>query len=325
MQLGIIVIGAGDMGSKHAQHWHAAGARVVAVCDPDLSRAQAAADLVGADAVADYRTLLDRADIQAVSVCTPTFLHPSISIDCLNAGKHVLCEKPIALKLEDAERMKAAAETNNCELRVGFMRRFDPAIAILRDRLNNIGQPVFVSVQISAGIRPKHAMHDPKANGGPIIDMLCHHFDMWHDLFGTYPTLAYAKGNSFASNKAELEHLNTKATDTAIVVLEFPRGDTASIHISWGLPSGVPASEHYVYTGPDGLLMVDWNNIKNRIAFYNAEEPLVWHEESDGWQHEIAQFHAELSQTSKRKVASADDGIRALELSLEILATIEGR
>lgn len=325
MQLGVIVIGAGDMGSKHARHWQTAGANVIAVCDPDLGRAQVSAELVGADAVADYKTLLARADIHAVSVCTPTFLHPNISIDCLKAAKHVLCEKPIALTIEDAKRMKAAAEKNKRELRIGFMRRFDPAVQVLREKLDKIGQPVFMSVQIPAGIRPKHAMHDTKANGGPIIDMLCHHFDMWHDLFGYYPKFAYAAGQTFAQNKTELERIQTKAIDTALIVLEFPKGHTASIHVSWGLPAGVPITEHYVYTGPEGLLKVDWNNEKNRIAFYDNETPQVWHEESDGWQHEIAQFYKELTQSAPRLVANADDGIKALELSLEILDMIEER
>ena len=175
--LNVMVIGAGDMGSKHALHWQAAGAKVVAICDPNEARAKASADLVSAKVVTNYKSLLADKDIHAASVCTPTFLHSSISIDCLNAGKHVLCEKPIALTLNDAQMMKQTALNNQSELRIGFMRRFDPAIQVLRKKLKHLGTPVYVSVQIPAGIRPKHAMHDPHGNGGPIIDMLCHHIE----------------------------------------------------------------------------------------------------------------------------------------------------
>lgn len=318
-----MVIGAGDMGTRHARHWQAAGAKVLAVCDPDITRAQLSAEAVSAKAVDHYQDLLANQDIQLASICTPTFLHPAISIACLNAGKHVLCEKPIALTLPEAYRMQEAAKRNQRELRIGFMRRFDPTLTVLREKLEHLGAPLYISVQIPAGIRPKAAMHDKNANGGPVIDMLCHHFDMWHELFGTYPQLAYAKGSCLAQDKAELQQIASKAIDTAMVVLEFPQGHVASIHVSWGLPATVPISEHHMYTGPGGLIAVDWDNENNKLSFYQTKHQSVWQEPVDAWQGEIAQFYGELRHHLPRKLADAEDGIRALRLSLEILAEIE--
>ena len=97
--LGVVVVGAGDLGTRHALHWHAAGARVVAVCDPWLERAAEVAAEVGAEAASDPGDYLQRSDVHVVSVCTPTFLHESYTVAALEAGKHVLCEKPAALAL----------------------------------------------------------------------------------------------------------------------------------------------------------------------------------------------------------------------------------
>ena len=85
----------------------------------------------------------------------------------MDAGKHVLCEKPIALELADAHAMKRAASQANKELRVGFMRRFDPAYGNLLDACARIGSPILAHATIAAGIRPKRLMHDATANGGP--------------------------------------------------------------------------------------------------------------------------------------------------------------
>lgn len=322
-KLGVIVVGAGDMGSKHARHWQGAGAKVLAVCDPDLGRAQQSGSLVAAEATEHYLEWLEDERVQLVSICTPTFLHAELGLAALAAGKHVLCEKPIALSLAEAKQMKEMAERQDCQLRIGLMRRFDPATKKLQEWLEPLGNPVYVSAQIPAGIRPKQAMHDKRANGGPIIDMLCHHFDVWSRLFGAYPRLAYARGACFAQDKTELAHIHDKAIDTAVVVLEFPGGHVASIHISWGLPSGVPITEHHVYTAPGGLIKLDWDNENNRLELYKGKFKSVWQEPVDAWKVEIEQFYQELVYDAPKRLASADEAIRALELSLEILEQIE--
>lgn len=323
MDVGVVVVGAGDMGTKHARHWHTAGAQVLAVCDPDLKRAEASAQVVKARALSNYQDILHDKRVSVVSICTPTFLHPPIAIAALNAGKHVLCEKPIALNLADAELMQQTAKANQRELRIGLMRRFDPATQVLKQWLEPLGTPVYISVQIPAGIRPKLAMHDKHANGGPIIDMLCHHIDMWQQLFGSYPKLAYAKGLCLAKDKQELATIKYKAIDTAMVVLEFPEGHLASIHICWGLPAAVPITEHHVYTAPGGLIKLDWDNENNRLELYKGKFKTTWQEPVDAWQAEIAQFYAELVKGASRKVANTDEAIETLKLSLEILERIE--
>ena len=321
--LGVLVVGAGDMGTRHALHWTAAGAQVVAVCDPDLKRAQVSAGVCGALAAADYKEMLQRGDVEVVSVCTPTFLHAPITIDCLNAGKHVLCEKPIALTLEDARAMKRAAEANKRELRIGFMRRFDPSYPVLLEQLAAIGGPVLGSAIVTAGIRPKRLMHARDANGGPIVDMCCHLFDMWKRMFGAPPHLVNAAGHTYGADKPQLVGIENKAVDSASVTLEYG-ANTVQLLITWGLPEGVPFREQHVYVGPGGLVEASWDYLTNPVELFTGAGISRFESGRDPWAAEIRQFYKELTQNVPREVADADDGIEALELSLQVLEAVAG-
>lgn len=322
--LNIAVVGAGDMGQRHAQHWQHAGATVSAICDAYVPQAEKIAANFGAQAFETLEAALASAAIDAVSICTPTFLHAPLAIAALDAGKHVLCEKPIALTLTDALAMKDAANKANKELRVGFMRRFDPAYPQLVDACTRIGSPILASATIAAGIRPKRLMHDAKANGGPIIDMCCHVFNLWEGILGCRPTQVSARGYTFSDNKIELTSIEHKALDSAHITLHYPNGAFGHIQVSWGLPWGVPALEHHTYLAPEGIVQTSWNET---ITFDHGQGVTHWQRQGDlnyldPWRREIAQFYCELTTGAPQQVASADDGIEALKISLAVLEAI---
>ena len=321
--LGIIVVGAGDMGARHARHWHALGDTVVAIVDPDTARAQAAAGLVGAEAHTDLRGLLERDDVHVVSVCTPTYLHAGATVAALDAGKHVLCEKPAALTLRDALAMRAAAERSGRQLRIGFMRRFDPAYRPLMDFTARAGRPLLAQATITAGVRPKRLMHDALANGGPIIDMCCHVFNLWGTMFGGEPVAVSARGYTFSDDKPEVALIAQRALDSALITLEYEGGSVGQIQVSWGLPSGIEPVERHNYVGPAGMLTVDW---PRHLILRDADGVTRWHSRgSDPWLAEIRQFRRELTEHAPREVADIDDGIDALRVSLAVLEAIRTR
>lgn len=319
--LGVLVIGAGDLGARHATHWRQAGARVVAVCDPWAERAQEVARAVGAQHASAPGPYLTRDDVHVVSVCTPTFLHEKYAVAALQAGKHVLCEKPVALTLGAAERMRAAAQHSGLQLRIGLMRRFDPAQAQLILQHGQLGTPTLAQASMTAGIRPKRLMHDADGNGGPVIDMACHLFDLWSTLFGGQPLSVTAHGGTFARGSQELEAIERLALDSAAVTLTYPNGHVGQLLISWGLPSGVPHREQHCYVGPRGLLEVRWNS---EVTLYRSADGQRWSApEHDAWRAQIAQFYAELTRGAPLRVATVDDGIRALRVSLAVLRAAE--
>lgn len=152
--LGIGVIGAGHIISRHAPAYRAipAQAKLVGVSDLDRGRADAAASKYGFPvAVTDYRKLLDRDDIQAVSICTPAATHTDIAVDALRAGKHVLIEKPLATTLADADRIIAAAEQHPRQtVACMFQLRLDPAYLRLKWIVANerVGRPLLGAARV---------------------------------------------------------------------------------------------------------------------------------------------------------------------------------
>jgi len=320
---GVVVVGAGDMGARHAQHWQAAGGDVVAIVDPDTERARACAALVGATAIAEAATAFADPRVDVVSVCTPTFLHAPYTIAALEAGKHVLCEKPVALSLADAQAMASAAERHDRALRIGFMRRFDPAFETLMAHTAQIGRPLLAQATITAGIRPKRLMHDALANGGPIIDMCCHVFDLWGRMLQASPTTVSAHGYTFADDKPEVAHIAQRAVDSAAITLTYPEGSVGQVQVSWGLPAGIEASERHSYVGPHGLVSADW---PAAITLQGATGVTRWSNDgTDPWRAEIFQFKRELFDGAARQVADISDGSAALRVSLAALEAIRTR
>ncbi len=122
------VIGTGRMGSVHVRNiaWKIPEAELVVVCDIRLEVAQAVADECGIQRVVkDYHELLADKDIEAVLIATSTDTHAFIMKDFAAAGKHIFCEKPLAMELEKIDEALAAVEKAGVKLQVGFNRRFD--------------------------------------------------------------------------------------------------------------------------------------------------------------------------------------------------------
>ncbi len=130
----VAVIGAGAIGELHAQGFqrHPA-ARVAAIVDTHVERAREVAERLGIpEVVADYRDVLKRRDIDAVSVGLPNHLHAKVGLDAIQAGKHVMMEKPMAVRARDAARMAAAAARKRVVLMVGQNQRFSERAQALK-------------------------------------------------------------------------------------------------------------------------------------------------------------------------------------------------
>jgi predicted dehydrogenase len=329
-ELGVCVVGTGDIGTFYLRAWRAAdGARVVSVADIDEERAQQAAENFSAESWhTDYRDAIVADGVDVVCVCTPTMLHPEVTIAAAEQGRHVLCVKPIALTLEDADRMIEAAESAGVQFCVGFMRRYTPSTRLVRDSLGaeSVGRPAFYSVTSRNGIRPKILMHDVNANGGPVIDMCCHWIDVARVYFDSEPVRVMAQGMTFATDRPELASIETKALDTASISVGFESGDILSIDISWGLaPNQGPETVEQIW-GPSG-----------RIAGLTFESSLtVIHDEQSKRTIEMQRLETFQDATNllvedflaavrgeMQLPVTGEDGRRALEVSLAALESIE--
>jgi len=155
-KVGIGVIGCGMQGQSHLQRLsNLPQAKIIATVDINEERAKMAAKTYGAISWdTDYREALKRRDIEAVTVATPPFAHTQPVVDALEAGKHVFCEKPLALTIEEADLIVNTAKKTGLKLMVGFQNRFIPVYRKIKDLIENgtIGDPVLL--QHTGGWKP---------------------------------------------------------------------------------------------------------------------------------------------------------------------------
>jgi predicted dehydrogenase len=327
-KLGVCVIGCGDLGSKHAERWqNLPNAQVVAVCDILPDRGQKAANLYGLSRwYDDYREAVVLPEVDVVSVCVPTYLHPRVTIAAAEAGKHVLSEKPIALTLEEADSMIEAAERCHVKLSVGFMRRYSPTTHALRKWLGegNLGRPLMYRSLDARELRPKREMHDPHANGGPLIDMCVHLFDGWSYIFDSRPVSVYALGMKFAAGRPEVAHIPDPAFDTASVEVKYESGDVGVFTVTWGLAKGVNPQElpDEIY-GPKGALKVFFEMRHQGATAQLGKEEFTEVSDStlDMYQVEIETFARCILEDLPLPV-SGKNGKDALRVSLAALESI---
>lgn len=191
-ELNVGLIGAGRMGAYHVETWERVGAgRLTAIAEPDETVARARIGRRPIEWVGDYRWLLERADVDAVCVCTPSEHHARIALDALSAGKHVFVEKPIAIALEDGLRMSAAARMAGLKLMVGHVERFNPAVGKLAELIQEgrIGR-VFRAHATRVGPLPVRIQ-----DTGVAIDLATHDLDLMQFVLGRDISSIYAEGS----------------------------------------------------------------------------------------------------------------------------------
>src|SRR5215467_44373 len=182
------LIGAGRIGRLHAEHLTSRilSADLLMVADAFEEVARETAEHYAIPlAVQDYRAVLDRPDIQAVVICSSTGTHAQIIEEAAQAGKHIFCEKPVALDLPSIDQALDAVKRAGVKLQVGFNRRFDADYRRVREAVEKgeIGQALMIHI-ISRDPAPPSVEYI-RASGGIFLDMTIHDFDMARFLVGS--------------------------------------------------------------------------------------------------------------------------------------------
>lgn len=137
-KLGVAVIGTGQWGKNHARVYkELPSTELVAICDVNSERAKAMAAQYGVKAYSDSTQMLKDKSIEAVNVCTWSTILVKEALKALNAGKHVLVEKPMATNPQQAEKLVQTAQENDLHLTVGFLMRFIPGLQTIRQSVEN--------------------------------------------------------------------------------------------------------------------------------------------------------------------------------------------
>ena len=200
-------------------------ANLVAICDIRLDVAQAVADRWGITRVVqDYHELLADETIEAVLIATTTSTHAEVIKDCAKAGKHIFCEKPIALDLARIDEALEAVELAGVKLQVGFNRRFDKNFQRVKEIVQSgeLGRPCMLKITNRDPELPSKEFL--RVSGGLFLDMTIHDFDMAQFQIGEV-TEVYATGSVLIDS--ELEEFGD--LDTALLTLKFKDGTIGSI------------------------------------------------------------------------------------------------
>lgn len=253
----ICLVGAGRAGMVHARNFqdHVPQASLVAIVDADLALAEKRAKELGvARFFSDIHQALDRVEMDAVCITTPTFTHADIAIAAAKAGKHIFCEKPMALSLDEADRMIQAAQTAGVKLQIGFMRRFDPAFLAAKEKIEAgvIGEPMIVkSTGRGPGLPPRWAC-DPRTSNGMLAEVNSHDFDSMRWLMGSEVARVYAEGATFKC--PDLKEEFPDFYDNAVVAIRFQNGGLGLLDGSCPVDYGYDARMEIL--GTAGVILV---------------------------------------------------------------------
>lgn len=300
--LGVGMVGYAFMGAAHSQGWRTAG-RVfdlplrpvlAAIAGRDRSAVRAAADRHGwAAAETDWRDLIARDDVQLVDVCTPGDLHAEIAIAALEAGKHVLCEKPLANTVAEAEAMTAAAERARARgqlAMVGFNYRRVPAVAYARrliaaGRLGTLRHLRFTYLQdwlVDPAAPLTWRLQREHAGSGALGDLGAHIVDLAQHLAGEPLAGVSALSETFVRERplaAGPDGASTGARgavtvdDAAVFTGRFTAGALASFEAT-RMASGRKNALRFEINGELGSIAFDLERL-NELSFHDHTEPAV--------------------------------------------------
>jgi predicted dehydrogenase len=208
------------------------GCRLVAVARARSELASQCARELGAErARGDWRELVADPEIQAVYIATPPALHAEMAVAAARAGKHVVCEKPMAPTPEQADAMIAACRQAGVRLSVAYYRRLYPIMARIREILaaEEIGTPLLAQMNAFEQFdlpadHPRRWLFDPEiAAGGPLMDFGCHRIEVLLHLFGPAEEVRGMTSRGFSGRAVE---------DTAGALLRFPGGTLGTLNVS---------------------------------------------------------------------------------------------
>ncbi|MEK6652289.1 MAG: Gfo/Idh/MocA family oxidoreductase [Nitrospirota bacterium] len=302
MPIKVGVIGTGYLGRHHARIYsEIEGAELVALIDTDLEKAQKLADEYNCKAYSDYRDIIDKLD--AVSIVTPTIYHHKIALDCLNAGKDLLVEKPITTTVSEADALIDEAEKRKLILQVGHLERYNPAVVAVSGMIK---EPRFLEAERLSPFLGRGIDVDIT------LDLMIHDIDI---------ILSFVS-SPVRDIKATGASVLTDTVDVAKAWLEFENGCAALVTASRLSPEKQRRLKIYQ---KDSYLSVDYQTSEVRSYFKKAGDiafDVIQPEKKEPLKEELIDFINCIKRRNKPKV-SGTEGRNALKIALDITEKIK--
>ena len=321
MKIGIV--GAGSMGQTHAAGWAETGATLAGVVSKTQANARPLAARYRAKAYPDLETMLREVDV--VDICTPTHLHRAQVLQAAAAGKDIICEKPLARTLEQAQEMIAVCNAAGVKLLVAHVVRFFPEYARAKALVDagEIGQPAVLRLTRGT-FRPRKAEDNWFTNfeksGGMMLDLMIHDFDYARWIAGEVKSV-FAKNIAAAHPDAPGDH--------ALVILKHRSGAISHVEGSWAYPPPLFRTRFEI-AGSNGLLEFDSDKSAAIKLHLQAPQPGAPDVPRPGsplsespYTTQLKTFYKALLNNNAPLPVTAQDGLAALQIALTAIKSAQ--
>jgi UDP-N-acetylglucosamine 3-dehydrogenase len=302
---------------------------IVAVCDIVAERAEKMAEEYGAKAFSDYKEVLKLEDIDAISVCLPNYLHAPVSIDALNTGKHVICEKPMATSKEEAEAMINAAKRNDKKLMIAHNQRFVASHQKAKEIIESGKLGKIYSFKTTFGHPGPEGwsvdgagswfFNKEKAFIGAMGDLGVHKADLMRYLLGEFTEVG-----AFIETNAKQ---NTDVDDNAVCILRTESGIIGTLAASWAYMSGGDNST--IIYGEKGTLLLEADpeyslieEYRDGSVVYHKLDKIQTNEEGGQSTSHVINHFVDCIVENKEPLINGEEGMKSLKI---ILAALESK
>lgn len=320
MRVGIV--GTGFMGQAHAAGWAETPAVIAGFVSKDGETAVSLTTQYGGRIYPDLASIL--ADVDVVDICTPTHLHHEMVLQAAAAGKHVVCEKPLARTLVQAQEMMEACDAAGVKLLVAHVVRFFPEYALAKQKVENgdVGKTAVIRLKRGA-FQPKKAQDnwfvDFEKSGGMMLDLMIHDFD-YARWVGGEVVQVYAKTVGNSHSDAVVDH--------GLAILTHANGTISHIEGSWAYPPPMFRTQLEI-AGDNGLVQFDSEKmaaISVHLHKRGADAPDVALPGSplgeSPYTTQIKEFYDYLENDGDVRV-TAVDGCKALQIALAAIESAQ--
>jgi predicted dehydrogenase len=322
------LVGLGFIGKTHLNAYnHIQNCQVTAICTRNKVKDQQITSKYNGSFVTEYDDLLNDKEIDIIDICLPTYLHEEYIIKAANAGKNIICEKPLTLALESANRIIDAVNKNKVSLFVAHVLRFWPEYKVIKlysesDKLKDI--EIVHAKRLGQSPKWSSWFQDPKKSGGALFDLHLHDIDFVYYLLGKVDSV-YAVGNK---NKYG-------AWDHVMTTLSFKNKSKAFVEASQRLPMGFPFTMSFrAQTGQStldfnvvaGENIENINDSDNQFIYYSKQKKTSLEiDKGDPFQNELSYFVNCLENNQDNSVIPLDDILYTLKLLKAIENSLETR
>ncbi len=304
------LVGTGFMGGIHAAAWAHTPAKLVGLLSKDTESAQNLAATYTCERYDSLESLLR--DVDVVDICSPTHRHHEMVLQAAAAGKHIVCEKPIARTLQQAREMIAACEKAGVQFLIAHVVRFFPQYAAAKEAVTrgDIGKVAVVRLTRCSFGTTREWFHDYEKSGGMMLDLMIHDFD-------------YARWVAGDVESVFAKHVGDQKDDYALAILRHTGGAISHVEGGWAYPAPMFRTALEI-AGDRGLIEHPAESSQPLGVFLKAKasgdmpdiavpgSPLA----EDPYTTEIKHFYEILTGQSLEPRVTAQDGLAALQIAL---------